>query len=56
MSVKSLTRKQYLQKIKDLRGEDSAEYRIAKEAMGMVWNGLLQHIKGFDIMAVRGKG
>uniref|UniRef100_A0A914WT93 EF-hand domain-containing protein n=1 Tax=Plectus sambesii TaxID=2011161 RepID=A0A914WT93_9BILA len=39
------------EKIKDLRGEDSAEYRIAKEAMGMVWNGLLQNTKGLDIMA-----
>ena len=41
------------QEIKKLRGEDSNEYKIASDAMGMVWKGLLQATKGIDLMAVR---
>jgi Ca2+-binding EF-hand superfamily protein len=36
-------------KIKELRGEDSHEYRIVSDAMLMVWKGLLQETKGIDM-------
>lgn len=36
-------------KIKELRGEDSHEYRIVSDAMLMVWKGLLQETKDIDI-------
>lgn len=37
------------EKIKELRGENSAEYKIASDSMGAVWRGLLQDTKGIDI-------
>jgi hypothetical protein len=36
-------------KIKDLRGEGSHEYRIVTDSMLMVWKGLLQETKGIDM-------
>jgi len=37
-------------KIKELRGEDSTEYKIVEDAMGMVWRGLLEEAKGIDML------
>jgi len=37
------------EKIKDLRGENSTEYKIVQDAMRMVWKGLLQETKGIDM-------
>jgi hypothetical protein len=37
------------EKIKKLRGEESTEYKIASDAMGAVWRGLLQATKGIDM-------
>lgn len=41
-----------LQKIKELRGADSAEYRIVSDAMRIVWRGLLHVTQGIDPFAV----
>jgi hypothetical protein len=38
------------EKIKDLRGEDSLEYKIVTDAMLCVWKGLLQETKGKDMI------
>jgi len=37
------------EKIKDLRGEDSAEYKIVHDAMRTVWRGLVHAVKGIDM-------
>lgn len=39
------------EEIKKLRGENSTEYKIASDAMGAVWRGLLQDTKGIDMAA-----
>jgi len=39
------------EKVKKIRGEESREYKIVHETMGMVWRGLLQAAKGIDITA-----
>jgi hypothetical protein len=36
-------------KLKELRGADSAEYKIAEESMTSVWKGLLSETKGIDM-------
>lgn len=41
-----------LQKIKQCRGEDSLEFKIASDAMLAVWKGLLNATKGLDLAAV----
>jgi len=38
-------------KIKDIRGADSAEYRIVSDAMRIVWRGLLHVTQGVDPFA-----
>jgi len=42
------------EKIKELRGEDSNEYRIVHEAMRMVWQGLVSAVKGLDMYSMSG--
>lgn len=37
------------EKIKELRGEESTEYKIVHDAMQAVWKGLLQDTKGIDM-------
>jgi len=44
------------EKIKELRGPDSPEYKIVTDAMGMVWKGLLQAIKHIDITSEANEG
>jgi len=39
------------EKIKDIRGADSNEYRIVSDAMRTVWRGLLHITKGLDLFA-----
>jgi len=39
------------EKIKELRGEQSRDYKIVHETMNMVWRGLLQATKNIDITA-----
>lgn len=36
-------------KIKELRGENSQEFKIVQDAMQAVWKGLLQETKGIDM-------
>jgi len=38
------------EKIKELRGEQSAEYKIVSDAMETVWKGILHQAKNVDIM------
>jgi len=38
------------EKIKELRGEQSAEYKIVSDAMRTVWQGVLHQAKNVDIM------
>ena len=40
-----------VQKIKQCRGEDSTEFKIASDSMLAVWKGLLQTTKGIDMAA-----
>jgi hypothetical protein len=39
----------FFDRIKKDRGEDSVEYRFARDSMTMAWKGLLAICKGFDI-------
>ncbi len=42
----------FIQKIKDLRGEKSTEYKICTDSMLMVWQGLLSACKQPDALKV----